>query len=201
MERQFHHNTYLKAIRINAGAVHSYVMMANGSTNICPSYPPRSGCIPRDGLAKIATIGRLKIEKTLLKVSLKSENITGNVILQRQRLYDEDIFWNRYLSDRAKFRDEITVLNEKGMPYWHIVQGEVTENDNSRIRHANGAVSILHALGIGKGCSTPVKLRTLGNIHDEPRTVLGDEHDLLPCFFDMEKMDFPCPRYSVGRRQ
>ena len=59
---------------------------------------------------------------------------------------------------------------------------------------ANGAVSILHALGTGKGCSTPVKLRTLVNIHDEPRTVLGDEHDLLSHVSSIwRKNGFPLP--------
>ena len=59
---------------------------------------------------------------------------------------------------------------------------------------ANGAVSILHALGTGKGCSTPVKLRTLVNIHDEPRAVLGDEHDLLSHVSSIwRKNGFPLP--------
>lgn len=59
---------------------------------------------------------------------------------------------------------------------------------------ANGAVSILHAMGTGKGCSIPVKLQTLVNIHDEPRVVLGDEHDLLSHVSSIwRKNGFPLP--------
>ena len=59
---------------------------------------------------------------------------------------------------------------------------------------ANGAVSILHAMGTGKGCSIPVKLQTLVNIHDEPRTILGDEHDLLSHVSSIwRKNGFPLP--------
>ena len=31
---------------------------------------------------------------------------------------------------------------------------------------SNGAVSILHAMGNGKGCSIPIKLQTRVNLHD-----------------------------------
>ena len=59
---------------------------------------------------------------------------------------------------------------------------------------ANGAVSILHAMGTGKGCSIPVKLQTVVNIHDEPRTVVGDEHDLLSHISSIwGKNGFPLP--------
>ena len=59
---------------------------------------------------------------------------------------------------------------------------------------ANGAVSILHAMGTGKGCSIPVKLQTLVNIHDEPKTVPGDEHDLLSHVSSIwRKNGFPMP--------
>jgi len=59
---------------------------------------------------------------------------------------------------------------------------------------ANGAVSILHAMGTGKGCSIPVKLQTLVNIHDEPRIVAGDEHDLLSHVSSIwRKNGFPLP--------
>ncbi len=59
---------------------------------------------------------------------------------------------------------------------------------------ANGAVSILHAMGTGKGCSIPVKLQTLVNIHDEPRTIIGDEHDLLSHVSSIwRKNGFPLP--------
>ena len=59
---------------------------------------------------------------------------------------------------------------------------------------ANGAVSILHAMGIGKGCSIPIKLQTLVNIHDEPRIVLGDQNDLLSHVSSIwRKNGFPLP--------
>ena len=59
---------------------------------------------------------------------------------------------------------------------------------------ANGAVSILHAMGTGQGCSIPVKLQTLVNIHDEQRPVVGDEHDLLSHVSSIwRKNGFPLP--------
>ena len=44
---------------------------------------------------------------------------------------------------------------------------------------ANGAISILHALGTGKGCSVPVKLQTLVNLHDSPMENNEDDHGIL----------------------
>ena len=54
-----------RPFRINAGAVHSYVMMANGSTKYLSelSSGDQVAVYSGDGLAKIATIGRLKIER------------------------------------------------------------------------------------------------------------------------------------------
>lgn len=44
---------------------------------------------------------------------------------------------------------------------------------------ANGAISILHAVGIGKGCSVGIQLETKVKIVDEPNKVNGDLHRLL----------------------
>ena len=45
--------------------------------------------------------------------------------------------------------------------------------------NANGGVSILHALGLGRGCSIAIDLTTTVNIHDEPMDVQDDYHGLL----------------------
>ena len=121
-----------RPFRINAGAVHSYVMMANGSTKYLSelSSGDQVAVYSGDGLAKIATIGRLKIERRpLLKVSMKSENFTGNVILQQAETVRLVTSSGTAISvTEISSGDEITVLNEEGMRHIGIsVQGEVTE--------------------------------------------------------------------------
>ena len=44
---------------------------------------------------------------------------------------------------------------------------------------ANGAISILHALGTGRGCSVGIQLETQVRILDKPNEVHGDVHGLL----------------------
>lgn len=44
---------------------------------------------------------------------------------------------------------------------------------------ANGAISILHALGTGRGCSVGIQLDTVVQIIDKPNEVNGDRHGLL----------------------
>jgi shikimate kinase len=44
---------------------------------------------------------------------------------------------------------------------------------------ANGGISILHALGLGKGCSVGVDLITTVRLLDEPSAVEEDDHGLL----------------------
>ena len=44
---------------------------------------------------------------------------------------------------------------------------------------ANGAISILHALGTGRGCSVGIQLETEVQIVDKPMEVIGDRHGLL----------------------
>ena len=59
---------------------------------------------------------------------------------------------------------------------------------------ANGAVSILHAMGNGKGCSIPIKLQTRVNLHDERMEVENDNHDLLSQVSSIwRKNGFPLP--------
>jgi shikimate kinase len=59
---------------------------------------------------------------------------------------------------------------------------------------ANGAVSILHAMGSGRGCSIPIKLETRVNLHDEPMQIAGDKHDLLSEVSSVwRKNGFPLP--------
>ena len=44
---------------------------------------------------------------------------------------------------------------------------------------ANGAISILHALGTDRGCSVGIQLDTVVQIIDQPNEVNGDRHGLL----------------------
>ncbi len=44
---------------------------------------------------------------------------------------------------------------------------------------ANGAISILHSLGLGRGCSIGIELFTEVSIVDEKKEVRGDSHQLL----------------------
>jgi len=44
---------------------------------------------------------------------------------------------------------------------------------------ANGGISILHALGLGKGCAVGVDIRTTVRLLDEPCVVEDDKHGLL----------------------
>ena len=121
-----------RPFRINAGAVHSYVMMADGSTKYLSelSSGDQVAVYSGDGLAKIATIGRLKIERRpLLKVSMKSGSFTGNVILQQAETVRLVTSSGTAISvTEINPGDEITVLNQKGMRHIGIsVQGEATE--------------------------------------------------------------------------
>ena len=45
--------------------------------------------------------------------------------------------------------------------------------------NANAAISILHALGLGKGCSIGINLKTTVRLVSEPQKVEGDFHNLL----------------------
>ena len=45
--------------------------------------------------------------------------------------------------------------------------------------NANGGVSVLHALGLGRGCSIAIDMTTTVNIHDEALDVQDDYHGLL----------------------
>ena len=107
-------------------------MMANGSTRYLSelSSGDQVAVYSGDGLAKIATIGRLKIERRpLLKVTMSSENFTGNVILQQAETVRLVTSSGTAISvTEISSGDEITVLNEEGMRHIGIsVQGEVTE--------------------------------------------------------------------------
>ena len=121
-----------RPFRINAGAVHSYVMMANGATKYLSelSSGDQVAVYSGDGLIKIATIGRLKIERRpLLKISMKAGGFTGNVILQQAETVRLVTSSGTTISvTEINPGDEIIVLNEKGMRHIGIsIQGEVTE--------------------------------------------------------------------------
>ena len=121
-----------RPFRVNAGAVHSYVLMGDGSTKyLCELSSGDQVAVYSDiGLARIATIGRLKIERRpLLKISLESENFTGNILVQQAETVRLVTPSGSAVSvTKIKSGDEITVLNGGGMR--HIgksIQGEVSE--------------------------------------------------------------------------
>ena len=121
-----------RPFRINAGAVHSYVMMANGTTKYLSelSSGDQVAVYSGDGLIKIATIGRLKIERRpLLKISMKAGGFTGNVILQQAETVRLVTSSGTTISvTEINPGDEIIVLNQKGMRHIGIsIHGEVTE--------------------------------------------------------------------------
>ena len=51
--------------------------------------------------------------------------------------------------------------------------------------NANAAISILHALGLGKGCSIGINLKTTVRLVSEPQKVEGDFHNLLQTIEDI----------------
>ena len=59
---------------------------------------------------------------------------------------------------------------------------------------AFGAISILHALGAGKGCSIPVKLPIRVNIYDVEMTNDEDKHGILSIISSIwEEKGYPVP--------
>ena len=63
---------------------------------------------------------------------------------------------------------------------------------------ANGGISVLHALGLGRGCSLPIGLSTTVNIHDEHMDLHNDHHGLLDAVLHCwRKKELPSPN-SVG---
>ena len=135
----------------------SYVMMANGSTKYLSelSSEIEVAVYSGDGLAKIATIGRLKMrEDPSLKVSMKSENITGNVILQQAETVRLVTSSGTAISvTELSSGDEITeFLMRRGMRHIGVsVQGRSLKNDNSRIRHCQWSSFNSTCLGNWKG--------------------------------------------------
>ena len=121
-----------RPFRINAGAIHSYVLLGNGSTKYLSeiSSGDRVSVFSKDGITRIATIGRLKIEKRpLLKISLESENANGHILVQQAETV-------RLLTSSGvaipvteiSVDEEIMVLTDRSMRHiGNPVQGEVSE--------------------------------------------------------------------------
>ena len=121
-----------RPFRVNAGAVHSYVMMGDGSTKYLSELNSgdKVSVHSHHGTSRIATIGRLKIERRpFLKISLKSRKGDGQIMVQQAETV-------RLVSDSGAAISvteinpghEVFVLNESNMR--HIgkpVQGEVEE--------------------------------------------------------------------------
>lgn len=121
-----------RPFRINAGAVHSYALMGDGSTKYLSEINSgdQVSVLSHDGSIRAATVGRLKIERRpFLKVSFESENGGGQIMAQQAETV-------RIISESGEAisitdmgpGNKIVVLNEKSMR--HIgkpVQGEVRE--------------------------------------------------------------------------
>lgn len=74
-----------RPFRVNAGAVHCYVMMPNFSTKYLSelSAGMRVLVVSSNGRTRVASIGRVKIERRPLKlVKAKAKDVEGSVILQ-----------------------------------------------------------------------------------------------------------------------
>lgn len=74
-----------RPFRVNAGAIHSYVLGAEGKTRYLSEI--QSGdkvqVVTRSGTSRPATVGRVKIERRpLLMVIAECENLDGSVMLQ-----------------------------------------------------------------------------------------------------------------------
>ena len=121
-----------RPFRINAGAVHSYVVMADKSTKYLSELESgdQVSVFSVDGSIRESTIGRLKIERRpLLKISFKSEDYSGHVMVQQAETV------RMILSDSTPISvteisqdDEIIVVTENSMRHLgKAVIGEVRE--------------------------------------------------------------------------
>ncbi len=121
-----------RPFRINAGAVHSYVIMGDNSTKYLSEL--KSGdsvsVFSVDGSIRESTIGRLKIERRpLLKISFRSNEFTGHVMVQQAETV------RLILSDSTPIsvtdisqNDEIVVITDNSMRHLGTaVSGEVRE--------------------------------------------------------------------------
>jgi 3-dehydroquinate synthase II len=122
-----------RPFRVNAGSVHSYVLMADGSTRYLSelSAGDEVAIFSHSGQRRKCIIGRLKIEKRpFLIIRFTSEsNFEGQIMLQQAetvRLVDKsgDII---SVTD-VKIGDEIIVRNDNQMRHiGNALDGEMTE--------------------------------------------------------------------------
>ena len=64
---------------------------------------------------------------------------------------------------------------------------------------AHGGISLLHALGCGNGCSTPIDLWTHVGLVEGTSTLEADEHKLLQLLLEAWKeRDLPLPSGQIG---
>lgn len=74
-----------RPFRVNAGAVHSYVLMADGTTRYLSELESgdRVLIVSRTGRTRIASIGRVKIERRPLRlVKARADDVVGAVTVQ-----------------------------------------------------------------------------------------------------------------------
>ena len=75
-----------RPFRVNAGAIHSYLLSSEGKTRYLSELEPPDPVtvVDREGSLRTATVGRVKIEKRpLVLVEAKAGDSTGSVILQK----------------------------------------------------------------------------------------------------------------------
>ncbi|MED5159413.1 MAG: 3-dehydroquinate synthase II, partial [Candidatus Thermoplasmatota archaeon] len=121
-----------RPFRVNAGAVHAYALMANGSTKYLSEL--KSGdevaVVSQDGSQRSAVIGRLKIERRpFLVVRFESSSTEGQIMAQQAETV-------RFVSPSGKTLsvtdlragDEILVRADSSMRHiGQAVPGEVRE--------------------------------------------------------------------------
>jgi len=74
-----------RPFRVNAGAVHSYVIMPDGTTRYLSELEAgdRVLIVNRDGKTRVTSVGRVKIERRPLRlVKASAEGVTGTITVQ-----------------------------------------------------------------------------------------------------------------------
>ncbi len=75
-----------RQFRVNAGAIHSYILMASGKTKYLSELlsGDEVSIMTFDGNERHASIGRIKIERRpFLKIGYENNDISGNIIVQQ----------------------------------------------------------------------------------------------------------------------
>ena len=121
-----------RPFRVNAGAIHSYVLMEDNSTKYLSELT--SGemvkIIDYNGNERYSSVGRIKIERRpFLKISYSNEQIDGQIILQQAetvRLLDS--LGKTISVTNIRTGDEILVMQDSRMRHiGNPIEGEMRE--------------------------------------------------------------------------